>query len=48
MAGLEHEEERETLQAKREGRGADEGRAPDSPGELGGTGLWATLKRTFK
>ena len=45
---LEHEDERETVAAKRENRGADNGRAPDSPTDLGGTGLIATLKRTFK
>ena len=45
---LEHEDERETLQAKRERRGADDGRAPDSPTELGGTSKKATLKRTFQ
>ena len=45
---LEHEDERETVAAKRDGRGADNGRAPDSPTDLGGTGLVATLKRTFK
>ncbi len=45
---LEHEDERETVAAKREDRGADNGRAPDSPTDLGGTGLVATLKRTFK
>jgi len=42
-----HEEERETLEAKREGRGAPEGGAPDSPTELGGTSKKETLKRTF-
>jgi len=46
--GLEHEEERQTVEAKREPRGADEGRAPDSPTDLGGTSKIATLKRTFK
>ena len=48
MAGLEHEEERQTVEAKRENRGADDGRAPDSPGDLGGTSKKDTLKRTFK
>src|SRR5215211_1177360 len=48
MSGLEHEDERQTVEAKREDRGAPEGRAPDSPTELGGTSLVATLKRTFK
>ncbi len=45
---LEHEEERETLEAKRERRGADDGRAADSPADLGGTSKKETLKRTFK
>jgi membrane protein len=46
--GLEHEDERETVAAKREDRGADNGRAPDSPGDLSGTSKKDTLKRTFK
>jgi membrane protein len=46
--GLEHEEERQTVEAKRERRGAREGRAPDSPTELAGTSKLDTLKRTFK
>ena len=45
---LEHEDERDTVQAKRDGRGASDGRAPDSPTELGGTSKKETLKRTFK
>ena len=45
---LEHEDERQTVEAKRDGRGADNGRAPDSPGDLGGTSKKDTLKRTFK
>ena len=45
---LEHESERETLTAKREHRGADDGRAPDSPTDLDGTSKKATLKRTLK
>ena len=45
---LEHEDEKDTVQAKREPRGAPEGRAPDSPGDLGGTSKMDTLKRTFK
>ena len=45
---LDHEDERETVQAKREGRGASDGRAPDSPTDLGGTSKMDTLKRTFK
>ena len=48
MAGLEHEEERETVEAKRDKRGAEDGRAPDSPGDLKGESKMATLKRTFK
>src|SRR5919107_1205381 len=48
MAGLEHEEERETVEAKREGRGADDGHAPDSPGDLKRESKMDTLKRTFK
>src|SRR4051812_20301213 len=46
--GLEHEEERDTLTAKREERGADNGRAPDSPADLSGTSKKDTLVRTFK
>ena len=46
--GLEHEDEKQTLEAKRERRGADDGQAPDSPVELGGTSKVDTLKRTFK
>jgi membrane protein len=45
---IEHEDERQTLEAKREPRGAPEGKAPDSPGDLGGTSKKDTLKRTFK
>lgn len=45
---IEHEDERQTLEAKREPRGAPKGRGPDSPGELGGTSKKDTLKRTFK
>ena len=45
---IEHRDERETVQAKREGRGAPPGRAPDSPADLGGTSKKDTLKRTFK
>ena len=45
---IEHEDERETLEAKRDRRGADDGRAPDSPTDLGGESKKATLKRTFK
>ncbi len=45
---LEHEEEQRTVAAKRGDRGASEGRAPDSPSDLGGTSKKETLKRTFK
>ena len=45
---LEHQDERETVEAKRDGRGASDGRAPDSPTDLGGTSKLDTLKRTFK
>src|SRR5215212_8403210 len=48
MSGLEHEDERQTVEAKRDDRGAPEGRAPDSPTDLSGTSRIATLKRTFK
>ena len=45
---IEHEEERETLDAKRERRGADDGRAPDSPGDIEHESKMAVLKRTAK
>jgi len=45
---IEHQDERQTLDAKREDRGAPDGRAPDSPTDLGGTSKKDTLKRTFK
>ena len=45
---LDHQDDRETVQAKRDGRGAPDGRGPDSPGDLGGTSKKDTLKRTFK
>jgi membrane protein len=45
---IEHEDDRQTLEAKREERGADDGRAPDSPGDLEGSSKMDTLKRTFK
>ena len=45
---LEHKDEKDTVQAKREPRGAAEGQAPDSPADLGGTSKMDTLKRTFK
>ncbi|MBA2630933.1 MAG: YihY/virulence factor BrkB family protein [Thermoleophilaceae bacterium] len=46
--GLEHQDERETVEAKRRDRGADDGRAPDGPSDLGGSSKVDTLKRTFK
>jgi membrane protein len=46
--GIEHRDERETVEAKRDGRGASDGRAPGSPTDLGGTSKKDTLKRTFK
>jgi membrane protein len=48
MAKQEHRAERETVEAKHADRGAPDGRAPDSPGDLGGTSKKETLKRTFK
>ena len=45
---IEHRDERKTIEAKRQGRGADNGRAPGSPSDLGGTSKIDTLKRTFK
>lgn len=42
---LEHQDERETVDAKREPRGAPDGRAPDGPSDVG---LGATLTRTAK
>ena len=33
---LEHQDERETVQAKRDDRGAPDGRAPDSPTDVSG------------
>jgi membrane protein len=45
---IEHEDERETLDAKRERRGASDGRAPKSPTDLSGASRMATLKRTLK
>lgn len=44
---LEHQDERQTVEAKKGDRGASEGRAPDSPTELSSTKM-GTLKRTFK
>jgi membrane protein len=46
--GIEHRDVRETVEAKRDGRGASDGRAPGSPTDLGGTSKKDTLKRTFK
>ena len=45
---LEHRDERDTVEAKRGSRGAADGRAPDSPGDLGGSSKKDTIKRTFK
>ena len=45
---IEHRDERKTIEAKRQDRGADNGRAPGSPSDLGGTSKVDTLKRTFK
>ena len=45
---LEHEDDRRTLEADREDRGAPNERTPDSPTDLGGTSKKDTLKRTFK
>ena len=45
---LDHRDERETVRAKREDRGAPDGQAPDSPSDLGGSSKKDTLKRTFK
>lgn len=44
---LEHQDERQTVEAKRDQRGAAEGRAPQSPSVLATTKM-GTLKRTFK
>jgi membrane protein len=46
--GLEHQDERDTVQAKRDDRGAADGEGPDRPADLGGTSKKDTLKRTFK
>ena len=45
---LEYRDDRETVEAKRGSRGAEDGRAPDSPADLGGTSKKDTIKRTFK
>ena len=45
---LDHRDDRETVQAKRDDRGAPDGSGPDRPGDLGGTSKKDTLKRTFK
>ena len=42
---LDYQDDRETVQAKREDRGAPDGRAPGSPTDVS---MGATLKRTFK
>ena len=44
---LEHQDERATVEAKHDGRGAADGRAPDSPTQLSSIKM-GTLKRTFK
>lgn len=44
---LEHRDERQTVEAKHDERGATEGRAPESPTALSTTRM-GTLKRTFK
>src|SRR4051812_24918248 len=44
---LDHQDERETVEAKQERRGAPEGQGPDSPTDLSTTRM-GTLKRTFK
>lgn len=44
---LEHQDEWQTVEAKRDERGAAEGRAPQSPSGLATTKM-GTLKRTFK
>src|SRR3954454_12176369 len=44
---LDHQEERETVEAKREGRGARNGHAPDSPTELTGGSWMGVLKRSI-
>ena len=45
---IEHQDERQTVEAKREGRGAPDGRGPDRPRDLEGSSKKDTLKRTFK
>lgn len=45
---LDHESERETLEAKRRGAAGDNGDAPDSPTDLPTESKKETLKRTFK
>jgi membrane protein len=45
---LEHQDEKQTVAAKQEERGAPEGRGPEGPGDLGGSSKMDTLKRTFK
>ena len=45
---IEHEDERQTLDAKRERRGAADGRAPDGPGDVQHESKMDILKRTAK
>ncbi len=45
---LEHEDDRQTLRAKRERRGAADANTADSPVDLDSTSLKTTLKRTVK
>ena len=45
---IEHRDERQTLEAKREPRGAPDGRGPRGPSHLEGNSKKETLKRTFK
>lgn len=42
---LDHQDDRDTVQAKRDDRGAPDGRAPESPKDVS---MGGTLKRTFK
>ena len=45
---IEHQDERQTVEAKRDERGSYDDRAPDGPSDLGGTSKKDTLVRTFK
>ena len=45
---LDHEEERQTLEAKRERRGAPDGQAPERPSDLPKESKKAVLKRTLQ